>query len=53
MGKETFIYIKLNNHRLTTMVKPGKRLKVGDEIELSIDPNHISVFDLKTGVVII
>ena len=53
MGKETFIYIKLNNHRLTAMVKPGKGLKVGDEIELYLDQNNLCGFDIETGIEIL
>ena len=49
MGSETYIYLESGAKQLVARVKADNSYKIGEEISLWVSPNHISLFDAKSG----
>ncbi len=48
MGAETYLYINCEGHNLIARVDPATTAKMGDTIEIALDPNKIHIFDKET-----
>jgi len=52
LGAEVYLYLNLAGNSVTARVDPRSNAKLGDNIKLAIDGNHIHVFDKDTETVI-
>ncbi len=48
LGAEVYLYLEINNQRLTARVDPRSKAKTGDKIKIAMDVNMIHVFDKET-----
>jgi multiple sugar transport system ATP-binding protein len=48
MGAETYLYINCEGHNLIARVDPSSTAKMGDTIDIALDPNKIHLFDKET-----
>jgi len=52
LGAEIYLYLNIAGNNVTARVDPRSKAKVGDNIKLAIDGNHIHAFDKDTEGVI-
>ena len=52
LGAEVYLYLNIVGNSATARVDPRSKAKIGDNIKLAIDGNHIHVFDKDTEGVI-
>lgn len=53
LGAEVFLYLALDDTKLTARVDPRSKAKTGDKIKVAIDTNMIHVFDKETELTIV
>lgn len=53
MGAEIYLYLNCAGNPLTARVSPRSTAKIGDTIDIAIDPNRIHLFDKETEKTII
>lgn len=49
VGREIHVQLKANDHILTVIIDPDKKLKIEEEVWLTVDRRKIHVFDKSTG----
>ena len=52
LGAEVYLYLSIAGNPVTARVDPRSRAKIGDNIKVAIDGNHIHIFDKDTEGVI-
>ena len=52
MGAETYLYVNCEGHRLIARVAPLTTAKMGEEIDITIEPEKIHLFDKDTEMAI-
>jgi len=50
LGSETNIYTTINDSNVCAVIKSNTIIKMGDKVELAIDPEKIHFFDIQTGL---
>ena len=53
MGAETYLYLDVNDNKMTARVSPYSTAKPGDVIKIAMDMSKIHLFDIDTEITII